>query len=719
MKATTLDHSDLAAEVIDLQLRLEEANETLEAIGSGQVDAVLVHDRFLTLKGADEPYRILIEEMNQGAVTLTADGLILYCNRSFTTLLRRPLDEIVGSSFEAFVDPAERGQFARLLSHACEGGAEGELPLVAGDGSIVPVQLAFGCLPQPSAAAVCLIATDLTQRQEEEARLRRAGAELEQANTDLQAQIAKSILLEHANQQVLDHSLDVICSFDLQGRFLQVSHACEAVWGYRPEELIGQLYIDMVDPADREATITAAETIMRGTPLNNFENRYLRKDGTAVPMLWTASWSEFHQLMFCVARDITERKEIEVELLRAKEAAEAANRAKSEFLANMSHEIRTPMNGVIGMTGMLRDTPLTDAQHEIAETIRTSGEALLTIINDILDFSKIEAGQLEFEAIDFQLSHVVHEAIGLVGSLAKAKGVALTSSAAVGTPDHLRGDGGRLRQVLVNLLSNALKFTPGGEIAVHCSVESETSEKATLRFRVTDTGIGISPDVQARLFQPFMQADASTTRKYGGTGLGLAISKQLVLMMQGDIGVESVLGEGSTFWFTAQLEKQSRSATLAVHPVEARVSYARRSERILIAEDNIVNQRVLAHQAKRLGFAADTVADGCEALEALDRIPYDIVLMDCHMPHLDGYQTTRRIRATSGHQPYIIAITANAMDGDKDVCLAAGMDDYVTKPVRAAELEAALNRVRPHASAVLPQPDGDRTADRKIRELAS
>ncbi|MDQ6809372.1 MAG: ATP-binding protein [Verrucomicrobiota bacterium] len=693
MKVAARSRAELASEIADLQLRLEEANDTLQAIQKGDVDALFVQDRLFTLTGADEPYRILIEEMNQGAVTLTDEGLILYCNRRFAALLRRPVEQIVGSSFDAFVPGAtERAQFAALLDGACSGGTEGELSLLTGDGGLVPVQLALGCLPKESAAAVCLVATDLTGRREEEARLRQTTAELAKANGDLQEQIAKSIRLEQSNQQVLDHSLDVMCSFDLQGCFLQVSRACEAVWGYRPEELIGQPYLEMIHPEDRERSTAAAEAIMRGTPLNYFENRYLRRDGTAVPILWTASWSEDHQLMFCVARDITERKEIEVELLRAKEAAEAANRAKSEFLANMSHEIRTPMNGVIGMTGMLRDTNLTSEQREIAETIRASGEALLTIINDILDFSKIEAGHLEFEATDFEPSDVVREALGLVQSLSQTKGVAVIFTAACDVPDQLRGDGGRLRQVLVNLLSNALKFTSHGDVRVHFSVDGETDASATLRFRITDTGIGIPADVQARLFQPFVQADASTTRKYGGTGLGLAISKQLVQMMRGDIGVESAADAGSTFWFTAQFAKQPRSVAVAVKATPLAVSGVSRRERILIAEDNIVNQRVLAHQVHRLGYVADTVADGCEALEALGRIPYEIVLMDCHMPLLDGYETTRRIRARGGHQPYVIAITANAMAGDEQVCLAAGMDGYVSKPVRSAELQAALEK---------------------------
>ncbi len=379
----------------------------------------------------------------------------------------------------------------------------------------------------------------------------------------------------------------------------------------------------------------------------------------------------------------------EAERHRALSAAQEANRAKSEFLARMSHEIRTPMYGVIGMTRMLDETSLTVKQRDYVDTIRHSGGALLDIINDILDFSKIEAGKLELQKAVFDLREELDSVIALFAGEVKDKGLELDCRIGDEVPRGCHGDAGRLRQILINLIGNAVKFTAEGRVSVRVSA-SEPEEEPRVRFDVSDTGIGIPAEKLPTIFQAFSQVEESAVRRFDGTGLGLAISQQLTVLMGGEIRVKSHLGQGSTFSFTLPLERATDESTTTE---EAAIALARPGARILVAEDNPVNQKVTQLTLQNLGYDTEIATSGIEVLEALARSRFDLVLMDCHMPEMDGYQTTVEIRKHPELAAIpIVAMTANAQASDREKCLEAGMDDYLPKPVGLEELAAVLGR---------------------------
>ncbi|HSK75376.1 MAG TPA: ATP-binding protein [Thermoanaerobaculia bacterium] len=498
-----------------------------------------------------------------------------------------------------------------------------------------------------------------------------------------------SLVARHAlaqdYRQIFENAHDPILIFRPEDeRVLNVNRrACE-VYGFSREELLGMSLISISENPSRGQE-QVRETLERGV-YNNFESVQFRKDGSPMFLEINASMIEYEgqPAIISINRDVTERRRAE-ELRLAKEAAERTARAKTQFLANMSHEIRTPMAGVIGLSDLLLTTDLSERQSQYARLIQSSGVSLLRVIDDILDFSKIEAGKLTFEDLPFDLRATLREGVDLLRLGAMEKGTSIELHLSESLPGWVRGDPGRLRQVLMNLLGNAVKFTEGGSVDVRGGMTLD----GRVHIRVEDTGIGIPVEFQGRLFELFSQGDGSTSRRFGGTGLGLAISKRIVEAMGGELGFKSVPGEGSTFWITLALERAAPPAG-SESPADRPV----RPRRILTAEDNPINQLVITEHLKALGHEVTAVSNGLEALEALKAGTFDLVLMDCQMPHLDGYEATLRIRQLGGGAGRIpiIALTAHVIREELDKCLAVGMNDYITKPFRGEVLESKLER---------------------------
>ncbi|MBF0632363.1 MAG: response regulator [Magnetococcales bacterium] len=434
------------------------------------------------------------------------------------------------------------------------------------------------------------------------------------------------------------------------------------------------------------------------------EKEWIRKDGTRIPVeirtFLLRDNNDQPEAMWSIVRNITERKRIEANLKLAKEQAEHANRAKTAFLTTMSHEIRTPMNGVLGMADLLLHTALSNQQRHYAEAIQRSGRILLRIINDILDFSKMQAGRLSLELLRFDLDEVIVDLNDMFMAQARRKKVDFHCALTDSVPIHLLGDFHRLKQILFNLIGNAIKFTENGSVDVVVEVMEEREIDTLLRFRVTDTGMGISPEFQQQLFQDYSQEDTSISRRFGGTGLGLAISRRLATMMDGELQVESTPGQGSSFWFTARFGKQRAGDRKAISMQPTRRKSISNSDfrgrRILLVEDNHLNQEVAAAMFEMFGFQVTVANNGQDAISIYRATPtpFDAIFLDCEMPVLNGFETTKQLRQwelehTNRHTP-IIALTAHVLQECRKECLEAGMDDFLQKPLNLTDLEPVL-----------------------------
>jgi PAS domain S-box-containing protein len=490
---------------------------------------------------------------------------------------------------------------------------------------------------------------------------------------------------------ILDQIEDGCFVVDLRGHYLFVNDAFCRMFGVERTDVLGAHFsITTTNRArQRETLALYADVLRTGRPIKSYEYAVELKNRAVQFVEQSVSLERDAQRrpigFLGIIRDSTARKLAEHELEQAKEAAEAANRAKSEFLANMSHEIRTPMNGIIGMTDLALDSSPTPYQADCLATIKDQADALLRIVNDVLDFSKIESRKIELDSVPFTLSEVVDDVVKPLEIAAREKGLDLTSRIAGTVPARMVGDAGRLKQVLTNLIANAIKFTGRGMVSLDVLVDAADAGATTLHFKVADTGIGIPADKLVAIFQPFRQADGSTTRRFGGTGLGLTISATLVQLMGGRIWVHSEPGAGSTFHFTAPFPiAPARDAGERRREPRPGVAPASVTARVLVAEDNIINQRIAESLLTKRGHTVTVVNTGREALDALARQSFDVVLMDVQMPDMDGFEATAAIRAreqTTGAHVRIVAMTAHAMHGDRERCLAAGMDDYISKPI--------------------------------------
>jgi PAS domain S-box-containing protein len=732
--------------------------------GTGKVTRIVgIADDITDRRHAEEEYQRFFEQSDSLLLIAGYDGLIKKVNPAFQQLLGYSREELQGELFIRFIAPEDRERAQLEVEEGRERGCSNDFDVRVRNRYGEIRLLTVSSTTSHDGQYFYVIGEDVTDERIVEQKLAHSANQLLQVNKalelknrmledaqqatqaahDVNATILTDLVQAHAKLDVITQAVpDILYMLSPEGKIVWWSGNLERITGRTFEQIAEMTAIDFFLEEEHEKTLSAIQEAIE-TGYAKVELRLQTPEGlipyefNAVPMRGPNG-----ELLGIAGsgRDMSERLAFEASVREAKESAERANQAKSEFLANMSHEIRTPMNGVIGLTELALETELTEEQRQYLEGVRLSGKALLRVVNDVLDFSKIEAGKLDVQTVTFPLESTVEHAVGTLALRAEEKDLQLRCDVTTGDHQLFLGDPTRIRQVLINLVGNAVKFTAVGEVAVHVELERESEQTAWVKFSVRDTGAGISPEHQQAIFDAFMQIDGSTTRHFGGTGLGLTISSKLIQLMGGELQLESEVGRGSHFHFTlplgiplgtdAEPQGSPRDVTRAEFPASVEWQsfpspenhlpndLVEGSLRVLVAEDNPVNQLFIGRVLEKSGHRPTIVTNGQAALEALQLHRFDVALMDVQMPLMDGFDATRRIRdseqETDRHLP-IVAMTAHAMKGDRERCLEVGMDDYISKPIQPNQLIEVLHRVLsvevPKTEVELIEASGSQTLD--------
>jgi len=660
--------SDLRSRNKRLKEELDEAQETLRAIAQGEVDAFIVHtqdgEQVYTLKSAEHPYRVMVEAMNEGAATLLLDGTIIYSNDQLGEILGRDSSDLAGKSMSQFVAVKDRPVFDAMLAQASLKKTKAEMFLTRPDGSLMVTQVSLASVDLDGALSFSMIVTDLTEQKQNEA----------------------LIVSEKLTRSILEQAAEAIVVCDEQGLILRANPAAKGLIGRDP---LGQRFNSAFRLLSEDGGVfkmrpeNHRQEVARGIPVS-----LVRTDGRSFYLSMSICHLKNSDtgLGFVVTlTDITEAKRVESQLKAAKTSAEEASNLKTAFLANMSHEIRTPLGAIIGFTELLKDPHI--SPHDEAnyiEVISRSGKALTRLIDDILDLSKVEAGKLEVEKVDFSLTELLDEVSAMFSEKARKKNIGIAFQWEGPRTERVKADPTRLRQILVNVVGNAVKFTTMGSINVSIRSGRNEAGENMLRFRVKDTGAGLSPQQRERLFESFSQGDSSTTRKFGGTGLGLVLSRRLARAMGGDVSLEwTAPGSGSIFLITVRADKSDLEVVAA--PAAKKDDFGQsplRGLHLLVVEDSPDNQELIKRFLENKGARVDLASDGEEGVAKALAGHHDLILMDIQMPVLDGYTATAQLR-DAGYKRPIIAVTAYAMEEEKSRCLERGCNGHLSKPLNS------------------------------------